>query len=175
MSLGVLFGIATMVVAALAQGEAVEEKAVRPNFVFFLVDDLGYMDVGANNPDSFYETPNIDRLAATGMRFTNGYAANPVCSPTRYSIMTGKYPSRIGATNYFSGTQTSEPRDLRCDGKLRGPRRRPCSREAGQARAQGQRPALFELGRFSGWSHPGRELEARRAIRRRSRASLQLE
>ncbi len=75
----------------------------KPNIVFLLVDDLGYMDIGANNPDTFYETPNIDRLAATGMRFTNGYAANPVCSPTRYSIMTGRYPSRIDATNFFSG------------------------------------------------------------------------
>lgn len=73
------------------------------NFVFLLVDDLGYMDVGCNNPDTFYETPNIDRLAASGMRFTNGYAANPVCSPTRYSIMTGRYPSRVDATNFFSG------------------------------------------------------------------------
>ena len=78
--------------------------AERPlNVVFLLVDDLGYMDVGANNPKTFYETPNLDRLAATGMRFTDGYAANPVCSPTRYSIMTGKYPSRVDATNYFSG------------------------------------------------------------------------
>ena len=76
-----------------------------PNFVFFLVDDFGYMDSGVYNPDTFYETPNIDRLAAGGMRFTDGYAANPVCSPTRYSIMTGKYPSRIDATNYFSGTR----------------------------------------------------------------------
>ena len=75
----------------------------RPNVVFFLVDDLGYMDVAPNNPDTFYETPNIDRLARSGMRFTDAYAANPVCSPTRYSIMTGKYPTRIGATNWFSG------------------------------------------------------------------------
>ena len=82
---------------------ALPAVAERPNFLFILVDDLGYMDIGANNPDCFYETPNIDRLAATGMRFTNGYAANPVCSPTRYSIMTGKYPSRVGATNWFSG------------------------------------------------------------------------
>jgi arylsulfatase A-like enzyme len=77
----------------------------RPNVVFFLVDDLGYMDVEANNPESFYETPNVDRLAATGMRFTDGYAANPVCSPTRYSIMTGRYPTRVAATNWFSGTR----------------------------------------------------------------------
>ena len=73
------------------------------NVVFLLVDDLGFMDVGANNPDAFYETPNIDRLAATGMRFTNGYAASPVCSPTRYSIMTGRYPSRVDATDFFTG------------------------------------------------------------------------
>ena len=78
-----------------------------PNIVFFLVDDLGYMDVGCNNPKTFYETPNINRLAATGMRFTQGYAANPVCSPTRYSIMTGKYPSRVDSTNYFTGRRSS--------------------------------------------------------------------
>ncbi len=75
----------------------------RPNILFILVDDLGYMDVGANNPDTFYETPHIDALAASGMRFTDGYAANPVCSPTRYSVMTGKYPSRVDATNFFPG------------------------------------------------------------------------
>jgi len=78
-------------------------KAVKPNFVFILVDDLGFMDIGPNNPDCFYETPNLDRLASQGVRFTDGYAANPVCSPTRYSIMTGKYPTRIGATNFFAG------------------------------------------------------------------------
>jgi len=76
------------------------------NFVFFLVDDFGWMDIGVNNPNCFYETPNIDRLARSGMNFTNGYAANPVCSPTRCSIMTGKYPSRLGATNWFSGVRT---------------------------------------------------------------------
>ena len=73
------------------------------NVVFFLVDDLGRMDVSPYNPDTFYETPNIQRLAASGMMFTNGYAANPVCSPTRYSIQTGKYPTRVMATNFFSG------------------------------------------------------------------------
>jgi arylsulfatase A-like enzyme len=77
----------------------------RPNFVFILVDDLGYMDIGANNPNTFYETPNVDQLARDGVRFSNGYAANPVCSPTRFSIMTGKYPSRVDATNFFSGTR----------------------------------------------------------------------
>jgi arylsulfatase A-like enzyme len=93
---------ATMALLAIF-GVALSAQAKGPNFVFFLVDDLGYMDVGANNPDSFYETPNVDRLAAEGMRFTDGYAANPVCSPTRYSIMTGRHPSRVDATNFFSG------------------------------------------------------------------------
>ncbi len=83
-------------VAGLAQGAP-------PNFVFILVDDLGYRDIGANNPDTFYETPNVDRLAAEGMRFTQGYAANPVCSPTRFSLMTGRHPTRAAATNFFSG------------------------------------------------------------------------
>ncbi|MDV6029613.1 MAG: sulfatase [Phycisphaera sp. RhM] len=77
--------------------------AKSPNVVFFLVDDLGFMDVGVNNPKSFYETPNIDRLADRGTNFTDGYAANPVCSPTRYSILTGRYPTRVDATNFFSG------------------------------------------------------------------------
>ena len=52
------------------------------SYVLILVDDLGYMDIGAYNPKSFYETPNIDRLAKSGLKFTDGYAANPVCSPT---------------------------------------------------------------------------------------------
>ena len=94
--------ISMAVAAALCPGQQCLQK--RPtNFVFFLVDDLGYMDVGANNPQCFYDTPNVDRLAESGMRFTNGYAACPVCSPTRLSIMTGKYPSRTDATNWFSG------------------------------------------------------------------------
>ncbi|CAA6691250.1 MULTISPECIES: sulfatase [unclassified Lentimonas] len=75
--------------------------AEKPNVVVFLVDDLGYMDVSPNNPNCFYETPNIEALANAGMRFTDGYAANPVCSPTRYSLMTGRYPTRVGATNFF--------------------------------------------------------------------------
>lgn len=81
------------------------QAANQMNVLFILVDDLGYMDIGAYNPDSFYETPHIDALAHQGMRFTHGYAANPVCSPTRYSIMTGKHPSRVDATNFFAGNR----------------------------------------------------------------------
>ena len=84
---------------------AAEAPAARPNVVFILADDLGYMDIGANNPKTFYETPHIDRLAARGMRFTAGYAACPVCSPTRASIMTGKYPARVGVTDWIGGNR----------------------------------------------------------------------
>ncbi len=73
-----------------------------PNFVFVLVDDLGWADVEVYG-SSFYETPNVDRLAAQGARFTNAYAAGPVCSPTRGSILTGRYPARTDTTNWFGG------------------------------------------------------------------------
>jgi len=95
--------LAAAVCVACLSACAAETPAEPPNIVFLLVDDLGAMDIGAFSPDTFYETPNIDRLAAGGMRFTRGYAANPVCSPTRFSIMTGRYPTRVGATNYFAG------------------------------------------------------------------------
>ncbi len=78
------------------------------NFVFFLADDLGYMDVGFNNPNTFYETPNLDSLAESGMVFTDFYAACQVCSPTRASIMTGKYPARMDTTNFFSGRRAGK-------------------------------------------------------------------
>ncbi len=72
------------------------------NFVFILIDDMGWRDVGYNGSELF-ETPNIDKLASQGMRFTSAYAAGPVCSPTRASIMTGKYPARLGITNFLPG------------------------------------------------------------------------
>jgi arylsulfatase A-like enzyme len=73
----------------------------KPNVVFFLIDDLGVNDIGANNPKTFYETPNVDQLAREGVRFTNGYTACCVCSPTRFSIQTGKYPARGAHTIWF--------------------------------------------------------------------------
>ncbi len=72
----------------------------KPNIIFFLIDDMGWKDLTCYGSD-FYETPNIDRLAAGGMRFTDAYAACPVCSPTRASIMTGKYPARVGVTDWI--------------------------------------------------------------------------
>ncbi len=92
--------------------------AQRPNVVFILVDDLGYMDIGANNPNTFYETPNINRLASTGMRFTNAYAACPVCSPTRASILTGKYPVRTGITDYINPAGGNQPQGWKRNTRL---------------------------------------------------------
>ncbi len=77
-----------------------EPKRKKLNFVFILIDDMGWTDAGCYG-STFYETPNIDRLGAEGMRFTNAYAASPVCSPTRASIMTGKYPARLGITQWI--------------------------------------------------------------------------
>jgi arylsulfatase A-like enzyme len=84
------------------------KEPVRPNFLFILADDLGYMDVGFNNPNTFYETPNLDRLCSESVRFTNGYAACPVSSPTRASILTGKYPARLHTTDYFGAPQPED-------------------------------------------------------------------
>ena len=83
-----------------AWGPCLGPSSRRPNFVFFLIDDLGWQDLGCYG-STFYETPNIDRLAAQGMRFTNAYAACPVCSPTRASILTGKYPARLRLTDWI--------------------------------------------------------------------------
>ena len=74
----------------------------RPNIVLFLVDDLGWGDFGCYG-DTFHETPNVDRLAAEGMKFTNGYAAAPVCSPSRAGLMTGKWPARLHLTQWIPG------------------------------------------------------------------------
>ena len=79
----------------------------KTNFVFFLVDDMGMMDLGTYG-STFHETPNIDNLAKTGMKFNYGYAACPVCSPTRASIMTGRHPVRVDITDWIPG-QSNRP------------------------------------------------------------------
>lgn len=77
----------------------------KPNFVFILVDDMGWSDLGIYGSD-LHETPNIDAFANRSMRFTNAYAASPVCSPTRASIMTGKYPARLRMTIWHEASKT---------------------------------------------------------------------
>jgi len=89
----------------------------RTNVVFFLVDDLGWTDLGCFG-SSFYDTPHVDGLARSGMKFTNAYAACPVCSPTRASILTGKYPSRTGITDYINARGGNQPGKWRRNTKL---------------------------------------------------------
>jgi arylsulfatase A-like enzyme len=72
----------------------------KPNFVFILIDDMGWADTGCYG-STFYETPNIDKLATQGMRFTHAYAAGSVCSPTRASILSGKHPARVEITDWI--------------------------------------------------------------------------
>ena len=88
--LGMLFGF-------LQQGISVKPKT---NVVFFLIDDLGWRDLGCYGSE-YYQTPNIDRLAKEGVRFTDAYSACTVCSPTRAAIMTGKYPARLLLTQWL--------------------------------------------------------------------------
>ncbi len=73
------------------------------NLVFILADDMGWNQAGYHGSD-FYETPNIDRIANAGMQFTAAYSANPVCSPTRLSLMSGKNPARLHLTDYIPGS-----------------------------------------------------------------------
>ncbi len=76
-----------------------------PNIVFIFADDLGWHQLGCYGSD-FYETPHLDRLATEGMRFTDAYAAAPVCSPTRASLLTGKYPARLHLTDFIPGIES---------------------------------------------------------------------
>src|SRR5688500_5114342 len=75
-----------------------------PNILLILADDLGTTPVAVYG-NSYYQTPNIDRLAREGMRFTDAYAACPVCSPTRGALMTGKYPARTRVTDFIAGAE----------------------------------------------------------------------
>jgi len=77
-------------------------KANQPNIVFILADDLGWADLPCYG-NTFNEAPNLDKLAEAGMRFTNAYAACPVCSPTRASIQSGQYPARVGVVDFITG------------------------------------------------------------------------
>jgi arylsulfatase A-like enzyme len=92
--------------ASLAAGTA-SAATKKLNFVFVLLDDLGWRDFGCYG-NTFHETPHLDRLCAEGVKFTNAYAACPVCSPTRASILTGRYPVRFGMTDWIPGRTESK-------------------------------------------------------------------
>ncbi len=102
------FGALFLMLACLAlgaRGAKSQPARVRPNIILILVDDMGWADVACNG-STFYETPNIDRLAAGGMRFLQAYAASPVCSPTRASILTGRHPARLHLTDFLKGRRS---------------------------------------------------------------------
>ncbi len=99
----------------------------KPNIIFILGDDLGWAELGCYG-NSFNETPNLDKLASQGMRFTDAYAAAPVCSPYRAALMTGLYPARVGITDYLrpndekhlSTDYTTLPETLKDSGYVTG-------------------------------------------------------
>ncbi|RTZ69930.1 MAG: arylsulfatase [Verrucomicrobia bacterium] len=80
-----------------------DHHEAKPNIVFILADDLGYGDVGCYNPEAKAPTPNIDRLAREGMRFTDAHSPSTVCTPTRYSLLTGRMAFRNGMKGVFTG------------------------------------------------------------------------
>ena len=95
-----------MVVAAIAGRDGI---AASPNVIVVMVDDMGWRDLSCQG-STFYETPHIDRLAAGGLRFTNGYSACTVCSPSRAAMMTGQYPARLNITDWIPGHERPQAR-----------------------------------------------------------------
>ncbi len=105
--------LTTFIIASIFLASAVSLAAdkptssAKPNIVFFLANDLGQRDLGCYG-STFYETPNLDRMAKDGALFTDAYAACPVCSPTRASLMTGHWPQRSGVTDYIGAPAKPE-------------------------------------------------------------------
>ena len=100
--------LTALLLLPLAALPAAESKSARPNIILILADDLGWADLGVTG-STFYETPRIDALAKQGALFRSAYTASPVCSPTRGSILTGKYPSRITLTNHSGSPGSKGP------------------------------------------------------------------
>src|SRR5262245_35721732 len=83
------------IVVPLSRGADEPRPTRPPNVVFILADDLGWTDLGCQG-SRYYETPNIDRMAKSGVRFTSGYTCGPNCQPTRAALMSGQYGPRTG-------------------------------------------------------------------------------
>ena len=91
-----------LVLCCVGCGASSSQPEKRPNFIFLLVDDWGWRDASGHGSD-FYRTPNIDRLTSQSLRFTDGYSACTVCSPSRAAVMTGMYPARLNVTDWIPG------------------------------------------------------------------------
>jgi arylsulfatase A-like enzyme len=94
--------VSTILISLTPAAMFAADSPARPNVILILMDDLGWADLGCYG-STYHKSPNIDRLAAEGMRFTQAYAACPVCSPTRASILTGKWPARLHLTDWLPG------------------------------------------------------------------------
>jgi arylsulfatase A-like enzyme len=134
-----LVGLTSPAVTAVERADA----GPPPNVLFILIDDLGWLDLGCYG-STFYETPNIDRLASQGMKFTNAYAACSVCSPTRASVLTGQYPARLHLTDYLSGRS---PKDT----KLQTPDWRPYLTRETKTLAAALKPAGYVSALIGKW------------------------
>ncbi|MDB6125208.1 MAG: arylsulfatase family protein [Pedosphaera sp.] len=114
MKLRLRYLVFIILVSAAFGSTAAEKPSSRPNIIFLLTDDMGYGDVGCYG-GKFVPTPNIDQLAKDGTRFTQFYAASPVCSPSRTGYLTGMYPARWRITNYLqtrAGNRACEQADF---------------------------------------------------------------
>jgi len=100
-------GILALTLGMSCQNKQTKPNQTKPNIILILADDLGYTQVGFNG-SNYYQTPHLDKLASEGMRFTDAYAACAVCSPTRASIMTGKYPARLHLTDFIAGNNRTD-------------------------------------------------------------------
>jgi arylsulfatase A-like enzyme len=133
-----LLGVVT---AVAATGTAASSSPKKPNIIFILTDDLGRHDLGAYGT-TFYETPHLDALARSGVRFSQAYTASSVCSPTRASFLTGRYPARVGITDWLPGRR-SFPTDRLVAPKLRGYLEAADVTVAESLRAAGYRTAMI--------------------------------
>ncbi|WP_111708202.1 sulfatase [Lutibacter citreus] len=115
-----LLSVVIVLLVSCNSSQKVEQKTKEPekkNILFILADDYGYNDLSYRN-DSFYETPNIDRIAKEGTVFNDGYANCQVCSPSRASIMTGKFPARHGITDWIGAREGEKWREKKRYSKL---------------------------------------------------------
>ncbi len=124
----------------------------KPNVVLILIDDLGQRDLGCYG-STYYKTPNLDKLAKDGTRFTDAYSACPVCSPTRASIMTGKYPARLHLTDWLPG------RGDRPDQKMARPKMRQELPLEETTLAEAFKSAGYATGHIGKWHLGGKGFE----------------
>lgn len=112
--------LTALLLSPLAELHAADApKPTKPNIILFLIDDLGWRDLGCQG-STYYQTPNIDRLAKEGVRFTDAYAACAVCSPTRAALLTGKYPARLLLTDWLPSGRWDPKAKLREGRFVRG-------------------------------------------------------